>query len=49
MAILDGALYELEHTKPPNRKDKKHASDLSPYPAELIVFEPMDGPDNRYG
>ena len=49
MAILDGALYELEHTKLPNRKYKKHASNLSPYPAKLIVFELMDGPDNRYG
>ena len=49
MAILDGALYELEHTKLPNRKDKKHASDLSPYPAKFIAFKPMDGPDNSYG
>ena len=49
MAILDGASYELEHTKLPNRKDKKHASNLSPYPARLIAFEPMDEPDNRYG
>ena len=31
------------------KKDKKHASDLSPYPAELIAFEPMDGPDTHYG
>jgi hypothetical protein len=49
VAILDGLLYEMEHTKFPNRKDKKHASNLSPYPAELIAFKPMDGPDNRYG
>ena len=48
MAILDGALYKLDHTKSPNRKDKKHASNLSPYPVELIVFEPMDRPDNCY-
>ena len=49
MAILDGASYELEHTKLPNGKDKKHASNLSTYPAELIAFEPMNGPDNHYG
>ena len=49
MAILDGASYELKHAKPPNRKDRKHASDLSPYPAKLIAFKPMDGPDNHYG
>ena len=42
VAILDGASYKLEHTKPPNRKDKTHASNLSPYPAELIAFERMD-------
>ena len=46
VAILDGASYELEHAKSPNRKDKKHASNLSPYPSKLIVFKPMDGPDN---
>ena len=49
MVILDGASYELEHAKLPNRKDKKHASDLSPYLVELIAFEPMDGPNNCYG
>jgi hypothetical protein len=49
VAILDGASYALEHAKFPNKKDTKHASDLSPYPAELIAFEPMDGPDTRYG
>ena len=29
--------------------EKKHASDLSPYPDELIPFEPVDGADTRYG
>ena len=48
-AILDGASYELEHVKTPTRREKKHASDLSPYPVELIAFEPIDGPDSRYG
>jgi hypothetical protein len=44
-----GASYELEHCNIPNRKMKKHASDLSPYPLELVPFEPIDGPDNWYG
>ncbi len=49
MVILDGASYKLERAKLPNKKEKKHASNLSPYPAKLIAFEPMDGPDNCYG
>jgi hypothetical protein len=46
---LDGASYELEHADKPGRKEKKHASDLSSYLTELIAFQPLDGPDNRYG
>jgi hypothetical protein len=49
VAILDGASYALEHAKFLNRTDKKRASDLSPYPAELIAFELMDGSDTCYG
>jgi hypothetical protein len=33
----------------PTRKDKKHASDLSLYPLELIPFQPVEGSDTRYG
>jgi hypothetical protein len=33
----------------PKTVQKKHASDLSPYPAELIPFEPLDSADSRYG
>ena len=47
-AKLDGASYEIEHVAT-KRKDKKHASDLSPYPSELIAFQPLDGADNQYG
>jgi len=47
--VLDGASYELQHVRHPAKTDKKHASDLSPYPTELIAFEPLDGADNRYG
>jgi len=48
-ALLKGASYELEHCQKPGRKEKKHASDLSPYPLELIPFQPVDGTDTRYG
>ena len=47
--ILDGASYELQHSRYADKKEKKHASDLSPVPAELIAFDPLDGPNNRYG
>ncbi len=49
VALLSGASYELEFVGDSKRRDKKHASDLSPYPPELIPFQPVDGPDNRYG
>jgi hypothetical protein len=48
-AIIKGASYELEHCSTPTCKDKKHASDLSPYPLELIPFQPVEGLDTHYG
>ena len=48
-AILKGASYELIHCDNPSKKEKKHASDLSPYPTKLIPFQPVDGADTRYG
>jgi hypothetical protein len=27
---------------------KKHAADLTHYPAELIPFKPINGPDTQY-
>jgi hypothetical protein len=33
----------------PTHKDKKHASDLSPYSLELIPFQSVEGSDTRYG
>jgi hypothetical protein len=45
---LHGASYEIKHCTSKAR-DKKHASDLSPYPAELIPFCPLDGADNQFG
>jgi hypothetical protein len=46
---LKGASYAIEHCLKPSRKEKKHASDLTPYPPELIPFQPIDGADNCYG
>ncbi len=45
---LHGASYDIEHCTSKAR-DKKHASDLSPYPAKLIPFRPLDGADNQFG
>ncbi len=48
MSKLHGASYELEHCTS-KATVKKHASNLSPYPAELIPFRPLDGADNQFG
>ncbi len=48
-AILKGAFYKLEHCHNFSRKEKKHALDLSPYPPELVPFQPVDGADTRFG
>eukprot|EP00956_Cyclotella_meneghiniana_P037713 scaffold143282_cov76-Cyclotella_meneghiniana.AAC.4 len=45
---LDGSSYRLEHCLKPGRFEKKHASMMSPYPLELIPFQPVDGPDHRF-
>ncbi len=46
---LPGASYEIEFCDKPSRRDKKHAADLSPYPPELLPFEPLDSADSGYG
>jgi hypothetical protein len=46
---LHGGSYSLEHCLHPTRKEKKHASDLTPYPPELVPFKPVHGADTRYG
>jgi hypothetical protein len=45
---LDRASYKIEHclTK---RINNKHMLALSPYPSEIILFEPVDGADNQFG
>jgi hypothetical protein len=49
VASLPGASYEIEFVNKPSRCDKKHAADLSPYPPELLPFEPLDSADSQYG
>jgi hypothetical protein len=46
-AKLHGASYKLEHCATKS-KEKKHASNLSPYPIELISFQPLNGVDYQY-
>jgi hypothetical protein len=46
---LHGGSYSIKHCLKPTRMEKKHTSDLTPYPAELIPFELIDGSDTRYG
>jgi hypothetical protein len=46
---LHGGSYSIEHCLKPNSIEKKHASNLMPYPTELIPFEPINGPDTQYG
>ena len=43
VALLQGGSYSIEHCLKPSHTKKKHAANLSPYPAELILFEPVDG------
>ena len=48
IAALQGASYEIEHFST-KKREKRHASDLSPYPAELLPLQPLDGADNQFG
>ena len=48
VAALQGASYEIEHCST-KKQEKRHVSDLSPYPAELLPLQPLDGADNQFG
>jgi hypothetical protein len=48
-AILKDASYKLEHCHNIGCKEKKQASNLSPYPPKLVPFQLVDGADTRYG
>jgi hypothetical protein len=47
--VLNGASHKLVHCHDSSHKEKKHASDLSLYPPELVPFQPVDGADTRFG
>jgi hypothetical protein len=47
VASLPGASYNIEHCST-KMQEKWHASDLSPYPVELLPLHPLDGADNQY-
>jgi hypothetical protein len=48
MAVLSGASYSLEHCGHKGHTNRKHASDLLPYPPKLIPFTLLDGVDTCY-
>ncbi len=48
IARLHGVSYKIKHCST-KAKEKKHASNLSPYPVDLIPFRPLDGADNQFG
>jgi len=48
VAKLHGEFYKIEHCTS-KAHDKKHASNLSPYPIELIPFRPLNEADNQFG
>ena len=45
--VLPGSSYEIRH-KFSGELGKRHAAHLSPFPLQLVPFEPVDGADNRY-
>ena len=48
IAVLKGASYEIEHCST-KKQEKRHASDLSPYPSKLLPLQLLDGVDNQFG
>jgi hypothetical protein len=47
--FLPGTSYEIEFIDKPSWRTEKHATDLLPYPPELLPFKPLDSADSRYG
>jgi hypothetical protein len=47
-ANLSGGSYAIKHCCHPNQKEKKHDLSLTPYPNNLIPFQPIDGPDTHF-
>jgi hypothetical protein len=48
ISSADCGLYNIEHCHHPTWWLKKHTADLTPYPAELIPFKLIKGPDTQY-
>jgi hypothetical protein len=48
ITILHGASYKIKHCSA-KKWEKRHVSDLSPYPIELIPLHPLNSADNQYG
>ncbi len=49
LEALHGGLYSIEHCHNKKCQVKKHATDLTPYPQELIPFAPINGANTHYG
>ncbi len=47
VANLPGTSYDIEHCST-KKREKRHASDLLPYPVELLTLHLLDGADNQY-
>jgi hypothetical protein len=47
IAGLPGTSYDIKHCSM-KKGEKRHASDLSPYPAELLPLHLLDGANNQY-
>jgi hypothetical protein len=47
VAKLHGTSYERKHCLTKTR-ERKHTPDLSPYPVELIPFQPLDSANNQF-
>ncbi len=47
VADLPGVSYDIEHCST-KKREKRHASNLSPYPVELLPLHPLNGADNQY-
>ena len=48
VGIGHGSSYDLKHAIT-GKLGKSHAAHLSPFPHQLVPFEPLDGPDTAYG
>ena len=45
---LHGSPYEAKHVRT-HTITKRHTAHLLPFPLEIVPFQPVDGPNNRFG